>query len=49
MYLCTRRAGEKLERSVKSLPVLPISLEEVEERIVKWRVRYQEKHVRGCV
>ena len=33
------RAGEKLERSVESLPVLPITLEEVEERTVKWRVR----------
>lgn len=32
-------AGEKLERSVESLPVLPITLEEVEERTVKWRVR----------
>ncbi|CAM9159702.1 unnamed protein product [Scytosiphon promiscuus] len=32
-----KRAGEKLERSVGSLPVLPITLEEVEERIVKWR------------
>lgn len=38
-----RRAGEKLERSVDSLPVLPITLEEVEERIVKWRVRKAAK------
>lgn len=36
-----RRAGEKLERSVESLPVLPISLEEVEERTVRWRVRHR--------
>eukprot|EP00752_Nemacystus_decipiens_P011182 g9936.t1 len=34
---CLKRAGEKLERSVESLPVLPITLEEVEERTVKWR------------
>ncbi|CAN0023407.1 unnamed protein product, partial [Ectocarpus sp. 8 AP-2014] len=32
-----KSAGEKLERSVESLPVLPITLEEVEERTVKWR------------
>ncbi|CAM9955122.1 unnamed protein product [Ectocarpus fasciculatus] len=32
-----KSAGEKLERSVDSLPVLPITLEEVEERTVKWR------------
>ncbi|CAN0074928.1 unnamed protein product [Ectocarpus sp. 12 AP-2014] len=32
-----KSVGEKLERSVESLPVLPITLEEVEERTVKWR------------
>lgn len=37
--LCFHSAGEKLERSVESLPVVPITLEEVEERTVKWRVR----------
>lgn len=34
----SRRAGDKLERSVASLPVLPITLEEVEERTAKWKV-----------
>eukprot|EP00904_Undaria_pinnatifida_P013142 jgi/Undpi1/8959/HiC_scaffold_26.g11420.m1 len=33
----SRRAGDKLERSVASLPVLPITLEEVEERTAKWK------------
>ncbi|CBN78137.1 conserved unknown protein [Ectocarpus siliculosus] len=32
-----KSAGEKLERSVESLPMLPITLDEVEERTVKWR------------
>lgn len=35
----SRRAGDKLERSVASLPVLPITLEEVEERTAKWKVK----------
>lgn len=41
-----QRAGEKLERSVESLPVLPITLEEVEERTVRWRVRRETRCAR---
>lgn len=39
----SRRAGDKLERSVASLPVLPITLEEVQERATKWKVSRGEK------
>ncbi|CAM9670373.1 unnamed protein product, partial [Discosporangium mesarthrocarpum] len=34
---CLKSAGEKLERSVESLPVLPVTLAEVEERSARWQ------------
>lgn len=42
------RAGDKLERSVQSLPTLPITLEEVEERAAKWRVSTMAECGQSC-